>query len=453
MYNPELFNALAVTRAGGNDPLFDQMFAGIRLSGVAATVPVVNGTTSTGSDQLRLSTATQSNLANGNFVAVANSLITGTIAAGASGATGLAPGPAFTILHNGCDRLANGNTSIPTRCFPENYLTNNPQLSNALYFGNLARSNYHALQVSYSMRPTSGFSVQTTYSYAKSMQLGTGGGSGLADPGTAGVGFGTATYTDPANRDLDRMRGAEPLHSLRTNGTFELPIGPNKLFFANSSGWVARVLEKWQTSFILNMASGQPVSIGGAGTMRYGNPRYVVASQLFEIPEGEVKWDGPGNNTGRFFGDKFVTRPDPQCSDTTQVAAGLLAGLCTLNALAMKVPAGTPGAVVLADGSSVVNVLVNPKPGQIGTLGNRTLDSFGTFFLDGNIQKSFRISESKTLSLRVDATNILNHPQPAVPSFNVGATPFGQIASKGPTIFGQATPVQRNFQAQVRLAF
>jgi hypothetical protein len=40
MYNPELFNALAVTRAGGDDPLFG---AGIRLSGVAASVPVVDG--------------------------------------------------------------------------------------------------------------------------------------------------------------------------------------------------------------------------------------------------------------------------------------------------------------------------------------------------------------------------------------------------------------------------
>jgi hypothetical protein len=119
----------------------------------------------------------------------------------------------------------------------------------------------------------------------------------------------------------------------------------------------------------------------------------------------------------------------------------------------MKVPAGTAGAVVLGDGSSVVNVLVNPKPGQIGTLGNRTLDSFGSFFLDGNVQKSFRISESKVLSLRIDATNILNHPQPMVPNFTVGGTPFGQIAGKGQTIFGQATPVQRNFQAQVRLAF
>ena len=91
-YNPELFNALQVTRAGGNDPLFDQMFAGLRLSGVPTTVPVVDGITSRGSDQLRQSTATQANLANGNYVAVANALITPltlSIAAGASGIQGM----------------------------------------------------------------------------------------------------------------------------------------------------------------------------------------------------------------------------------------------------------------------------------------------------------------------------------------------------------------------------
>ena len=187
--------------------------------------------------------------------------------------------------------------------------------------------------------------------------------------------------------------------------------------------------------------------------MRYGNPRYVVASPLWEIPEGKVNWDGVGNNTGTFYGNKFVPQRDPQCTDTARVASSI-AGFCPLNSLAMKVPATTPGAVQLADGSSVVNVLVNPNPGQIGTLGNRTLDSYGTWFLDGNIQKSFQISEGKTLSLRVDATNILNHPQPVAPNFTVGGTPiFGTVASKGQTIFGQATPVQRNFQGQIRLTF
>ena len=115
---------------------------------------------------------------------------------------------------------------------------------------------------------------------------------------------------------------------------------------------------------------------------------------------------------------------------------------CTLNALA-KTASGSP-----------VNVLVNPRPGEIGTLGNRTLDGPGIFYLDGNIQKSFRLTETKQLSIRVDATNILNHPQLMAPNFAVGgATAFGVIPGKGTTIFGQATPVQRNFQGQIRLSF
>ena len=40
------------------------------------------------------------------------------------------------------------------------------------------------------------------------------------------------------------------------------------------------------------------------------------------------------------------------------------------------------------------------------------------------------------------------------PTFAVGgATAFGVIPGKGTTIFGQATPVQRNFQGQIRLSF
>jgi len=70
------------------------------------------------------------------------------------------------------------------------------------------------------------------------------------------------------------------------------------------------------------------------------------------------------------------------------------------------------------------------------------------------MSKTFRLTETKPLSIRLDATNILNHPQLMAPNFTVGGTtPFGQIGGKGTTIFGQATPVQRNFQGQVRLSF
>jgi len=146
-----------------------------------------------------------------------------------------------------------------------------------------------------------------------------------------------------------------------------------------------------------------------------------------------------------------VTQRDPQCSDATMVASSL-AGFCTLNSLAMRVPANTPGAIALADGTYVANVLVNPKPGEIGTLGSRTLDSFGTLFLDGNIQKSFRLTERHQISIRMDATNILNHPQLNNPNFTVGNTPFGQIAGKGAASF-TGPPVQRNFQGSVRITF
>jgi hypothetical protein len=448
IYNPELFRALEVTRAGGNDPLFDQMFAGLRLAGVPTTVPVVNGTTSFGSEQLRQSTTFQGNLANGNFTAVANGLVTGTIQAGSQGITGLTPGPQQVILRNGCNRIANGlynpnlpasSTNIPTRCFAENYLVANPQVSTATYNGNFGRSNYHALQVGFTLRPTQGFSVQSTYSWSKAMQL----------PGTG--------YTDPRMREIDRVRSLDNLHNLRTNGTVELPLGPNKLFFANTTGWVARLIERWQTSFILNLATGQPSSVTGAGTMRYANPRYVSTVD-WKDPHGQAEWNGPNGDTGTYFGtDTFYTARDPQCAERTLVAASLET-FCTLNALTIKAEPGAPRSFTLnsnATGNNPVSVvygLVNPLPGQIGTLGSRNIISWGIFLLDANIQKSFQISESKALSIRVDATNILNHPQLATPNFAVGNTAFGQIGSKGGPING-GPPVQRNFQGQVRLTF
>ncbi len=432
MYNPELFDALEQTRLGQNVALFDEMFAGLRLAGVPSSYGTVNGTTSRGSEQLRLSTSGGGNsfatlLANGNLLGVANSLLSSNPAAGLQGnPAGLDAPRSQVLLRNGCDRLANGLTNIATRCFPENYLIANPQLNSATYNANLWNSNYHALQVQFSLRPTQGISFQSTYSWAKSMQNGQG------------------AITDPLMRDLDRARGREGPHSFRMNGTFELPIGPNKLLFANASGWVARLIERWQTSFILNMASGSPADILGAQSMRYGNGRYVVASPEWKIPKGTVVFDGP---SGTYYGDTFASIRDPQCDDPSLVAASL-ASRCTLTALAMRVPAGTANSFELTPGdptSTAVYALVNPAPGELGTLGMRTLEYWGQFSLDANAQKTFRLTESKQIAVRVDSINVLNHPQPGIPNYftNFGG-PFGSISSKSGS---------RTFQAQLRLTF
>src|SRR5207244_8732955 len=146
-HNPELLKALENTRAGIDDPVFDQMFMGLTLVPGAGTVgSATNGVVQRGSSQLRRSTAAAgattiaSALANGNYVAVIQGLL------GANTTTGLQTLPidplngallntSQRVLRNGCDRLANGLTTgfvnpatgaqILPRCFPENYLVAN----------------------------------------------------------------------------------------------------------------------------------------------------------------------------------------------------------------------------------------------------------------------------------------------------------------------------------------
>jgi len=66
--------------------------------------------------------------------------------------------------------------------------------------------------------------------------------------------------------------------------------------------------------------------------------------------------------------------------------------------------------------------------------------------LDANLSKSFRISESKQFQLRVDAVNVLNHPNPIAPTLNINSTDaFGLIKTK--------TTDHRTFQGTARFNF
>ena len=60
-----------------------------------------------------------------------------------------------------------------------------------------------------------------------------------------------------------------------------------------------------------------------------------------------------------------------------------------------------------------------------------------------NASKSFRVSESKSVQIRFDANNVLNHPIPDLPT--LGASNLGAIAGKGTQV--------RTFQGQLRISF
>jgi hypothetical protein len=433
LYNKELFDAFAAARMGQNPALLDQMLAGIDIGGTGNTTwtfgsntgiypsdrmygPVGTCTTLTavapaggvtfttptgfpddphcapgqmfnyGGDALRRASqyGTSGPLGNGTFAALANVL------AGTAAPTGgLVPitvpsggtTPAQRVLRNGCDRIANGyydasaaasyptvnpvagaaalggfnvvtTGNIPTRCFPENYLVANPQLNNATYAANLGRNNFHSLQVNVTMRPIHGISFQGNYTWAKSMILPSSG------------------YNDPLNREFDHSMGLERAHDFRMNGTFELPFGPNKLLFPNSSGWLARVIERWQASFILNLSTGSPASATGAANSRYGSnggfqpvglSRWVP-TEHWVIPKGHVDFANAPTGTATYYGNSvpgavgtFVNVPDPQCADSSQVAQVDNKGFafasnafgCTLRALGQRVPIGTPGSFLI----------------------------------------------------------------------------------------------------------
>ena len=301
--NPELFQALETTRAGGDAVLFDQMFAGLDLHGNAGTGygqvgTTVGGVLQRGSAHLRRNAAFTQNLANGNYVGVINSLANlSTVQSGLQTAPAGVTGISARILRNGCDRLGNNLTNIATRCFPEDYFYANPQFNNGAGFGaglpsyraNIGHNNYHSMQIQYTLRPTQGSSLQATYTYSKL----------LTD-------WYTNTVVDPRNRQADYSEDyASVPYEIRANGTFELPIGPNKLLFANSSGWVARLLERWQSSIVFNYGSGQPrdtftaqkLYAGGGGNQPQARPDIVGP---WVNPKTDFKQNGPNTTPGPF---------------------------------------------------------------------------------------------------------------------------------------------------------
>ena len=91
------------------------------------------------------------------------------------------------------------------------------------------------------------------------------------------------------------------------NGTIELPIGPNKLLFGNTTGWVARLLERWQTSFIFNGASGTPTSFNPGISHFYAASGYDVVSPNWVIPKAQ--WSGTRG------------RPPAPCTRATDTSA------------------------------------------------------------------------------------------------------------------------------------
>lgn len=365
--NRELFDAFNAVRAGGESALLNQMLQGINLGGAGAQP--VNGTTWTGAMAVRTNTTTRAAIANGNVGAFVNFLNTNTTGTGSSDSGAI-------LRRNG---------------FAENYIVANPQYGNVTMARNLDNSTYHSLQLQFTRRLAQGFTNTTTWTLSKSL-------------GSVGA------FRDPTRRDIEKtILDTDRTHQFTSNGTYELPFGPNQPLLGNAPGWVSRLVEKWQFGGILNYNSGAPLTItSNVGTISTTSAQPNIVGplpkdmgELIRVSNGIVYFDG------------FTQIPDPYFRNVS-----------TLNGLST---AYNNKAIVDPSGQIV---LVNPQPGEIGTLGYATLRGPSNIRLDANLIKRFKIHETKEFEFRLDAINVLNTPNFGNPSTDINSNnTFGRITS------------------------
>jgi hypothetical protein len=385
-----LMEALTVTRAGGNHVMFDRMLNGLNLGTGIGVV----GRDVTGSEALRRHASFRGNIANGDFRAVANTLNTTNIG------VSVPAGETYA-----------GGTLRSSGLFPENFITANPQFTTMEMRNNSDTSMYHSMQTQLTMRPLRGVTYQATWTWSRAT------GVSGSTPSAGGV---TATYRDFLNRNADYTISAfHRVHDLRGYGMFELPFGPGKWLGTNSGGLLGGLIGGWQLGTIFSLNSGAPLNVAARNTInRTGTPDIVGGFER----NGGVAWDSP---FGSYFSEQYTRVPDPACANV----ASNLRLFCTNTAIADA-------------GGNII--LQNAAPGQLGTLGLLPIYGPGSWDLDANLQKTIRVTESKNLTIRLDATNIFNHPSPGNPNLDINAGTFGQITTKNGN---------RTLAAQIRLAF
>ena len=372
IYDTRFLEAFNVTRAGGNHPLFDQMLMGLNIPGVG----VVNGNTITGSSALRRYSATRTFVANGAAGSLANFLTTSTNVTGQGGGF---------IRNSGR--------------FAEDFLVPYPQFSEMGLNANVANSTYHSLQVQVTKRMSRGIAATGSYTWSKN--LGLSDAEGDVDP------------RNPRNINLDKsLLSFHRTHVFASNGVWSLPFGKNRGLLDNAPVWLDRLVGQWQLGSIFRWTSGAPLAL------RIG----TATTGLANI------WQSTGANTPNILGDLPEVALTKRSGALPTYFPGLTVGndparaaLTTVDTLNQ---AGDIRAIYDAQGRPL---LVNPLPGEIGSLARRVLEGPSRFQLDMNLQKRVRIDERRELEFRADVTNVLNHPVFFNPTVNINSANFGQI--------------------------
>jgi hypothetical protein len=190
------------------------------------------------------------------------------------------------------------------------------------------------------------------------------------------IGGGTAVVAQN-DKDLDAEWGLSSFdqrHRLSGDFTVQLPFGPNRRWL-NNDGRLARVLGSWAWTGSLTLSTGNPY-------------------------------------TARIVGAR---------TDVAQGTNGTLRANYNGQAIALKTS-------TIAEYFNTAAFSV-PATGSFGNAGRNTIIGPGTANMNMALMKSVMLGSSRSLSVRVEANNVFNHPQFGSIDTTVNSLTFGQVVA------------------------
>ena len=259
------------------------------------------------------------------------------------------------------------------------------------YYGDDQDTHYNAIQAKFTKTLTQGFNINLNYAYQQ--------GRDNANN------FATWNKQAIIGNDSNIRRSAFTAY-----GLWHLPFGKGQMFAHNVSGVVNGVIGGWQVSPTIVWQSGLPFSLSYSGC------------------SATIPGDAPCQLSGNSSSLHFNVQGTPGVTTVRQFQP--ISNVCT---------AGTSFSC--------------PGLDQIGTITRNSFFGPNLFNGDASLEKDVAFAERFTAQFRMDAFNVFNHINYALPNGTIDSSNAGQITG-GPYPQGTGgTTNPRQLQFTVHLAF
>src|SRR5439155_10178440 len=127
----------------------------------------------------------------------------------------------------------------------------------------------------------------------------------------------------PKNRALDKgLLSSSRTHAIRSNGTWELPFGPNRTFLSNAPAFVHRLVERWQLGGILSWTSGAPLDVNASTASITASSAGMTPNVVGDFPKSMGTVTKVANGVVYFDGLQQITDPSRDNVSTLQGLQG-----------------------------------------------------------------------------------------------------------------------------------